>query len=76
VPLSSSISIQTRFFACFVIGGDHGRWFHNPRVPAWYPDFCFAYDVAIAVFLGWRLRQLKSAPKGSAMPSTTSGRSV
>ncbi len=54
----------------------HPHAFHNPGVPVWYPDFCFAYDVAAAVFLGWRLRQLKSAPKNSATLSTTSGSSV
>ena len=46
----------------------HPHAFHNPGVPVWYPDFCFAYDVAAAVFLGWRLRHLKSAPKGAAIP--------
>jgi hypothetical protein len=54
----------------------HPHAFHNPGVPVWYPDFCFAYDIVAAVFLGWRLRQLKSAHKGSAMPSSTSGSSV
>jgi hypothetical protein len=33
----------------------HPHAFHNPGVPVWYPEFCFAYDVAAAVFLGWRL---------------------
>ena len=42
----------------------HPHAFHNPGVPVWYPDFCFAYDVAAAVFLGRRLRQLNTAPKG------------
>jgi hypothetical protein len=38
----------------------HPHAFHNPGVPGWYPEFCFAYDVAAAGFLGWRLRQLES----------------
>ena len=51
----------------------HPHAFHNPGVPVWYPDFCFAYDVAAAVFLGWRLRHLKSAPMGSVMRSVRTG---
>ena len=54
----------------------HPHAFHNPGVPAWYPEFCLAYDVAAAGFLGWRLRQFKRAANGSAMPSTTSGGNV
>jgi protein-S-isoprenylcysteine O-methyltransferase Ste14 len=54
----------------------HPHAFHNSGVPVWYPEFCFAYDVAAAVFLGWRLRQLKFAPTDSAVLSTTSGSSV
>lgn len=27
----------------------------NPGVPAWWPAFCGAYDVAAAVYLAWRL---------------------
>ena len=54
----------------------HPHAFHNPGVPAWYPEFCLAYDVAAAAFLGWRIRQLKPASGVSAMPSTTSGGSV
>src|SRR5688500_7818062 len=34
----------------------HPHVFHNPGVPVWWPDFCMAYDVAAAVFLGWQLR--------------------
>ena len=54
----------------------HPHAFHNPGVPVWYPDFCFAYDMAAAVFLGWRLRQLKSVSNGNAAPSPASGGSV
>jgi hypothetical protein len=38
----------------------HPHAFHNPGVPGWYPEFCFAYDVAAAGFLGWRLREFKT----------------
>jgi hypothetical protein len=40
----------------------HPHAIHNPGVPHWWPEFCMAYDVAAAVFLGWRLRRLPSAP--------------
>ena len=33
----------------------HPHAIHNPAVPLWWPDFCMAYDIAAAVFLGWRL---------------------
>jgi hypothetical protein len=38
----------------------HPHAFHNPGVPAWYPEFCLAYDVAAAVFLGWNLCRSQS----------------
>ena len=47
----------------------HPHAFHNPGVPAWYPEFCFAYDIAAAAFLGWRLRQLKVVVNGGAIRS-------
>jgi hypothetical protein len=28
----------------------------NPGVPAWWPAFCLAYDVAAAAYLAWLLR--------------------
>jgi len=37
----------------------HGRLFENPGVPAWWPQFCLAYDVMAAAYLGsllWRAR--------------------
>ena len=34
----------------------HGALIANPGVPAWYPGFCFTYDVVFAGYLGWRLR--------------------
>jgi len=35
----------------------HGRLVANPGVPAWWPAFCGAYDVAAAGYLAWRLRR-------------------
>jgi hypothetical protein len=33
----------------------HERLVANPGVPAWWPAFCGAYDVAAAGYLAWRL---------------------
>ena len=33
----------------------HARLVTNPGVPAWWPAFCGAYDVAAAAYLAWRL---------------------
>ena len=33
----------------------HGQLVANPGVPAWWPAFCGAYDVAAAGYLAWRL---------------------
>ena len=33
----------------------HGQLVANPGVPAWWPAFCSAYDVAAAGYLAWRL---------------------
>ncbi|HEU0107121.1 MAG TPA: hypothetical protein VFT38_13175 [Vicinamibacteria bacterium] len=30
----------------------HGHLVANPGVPAWWPPFCLAYDIAAAAFLG------------------------
>jgi hypothetical protein len=35
----------------------HARLVANPGVPAWWPAFCMAYDLAAAGYLGWRLTQ-------------------
>ena len=32
-----------------------GSAIHNPGVPTWWPDFCFAYDVVAAAYLAWLL---------------------
>ena len=34
----------------------HGHVLENPGVPAWWPAFCAAYDVAAAGILAWLLR--------------------
>ena len=33
----------------------HDRVITNPGVPAWWPEFCFTYDVAAAGYLAWLL---------------------
>jgi hypothetical protein len=33
----------------------HAKAISNPGVPSWWPQFCFAYDVAAAGYLGWLL---------------------
>jgi hypothetical protein len=34
----------------------HGLVIPNPGVPPWWPEFCLAYDVTAAVYLGWLLK--------------------
>jgi len=34
----------------------HAAVISNPGVPTWWPEFCAAYDVTAAVFLGWLLK--------------------
>ncbi len=34
----------------------------NPGVPPWWPQFCFAYDVAAAAYLAYRLRRMPAKP--------------
>lgn len=31
----------------------HGSLVHNPGVPAWWPAFCMAFDLAAAACLAW-----------------------
>lgn len=35
----------------------HARLIADPGVPAFWPPFCFAYDVTAALILGWMLHQ-------------------
>jgi len=46
----------------------HDRLVSNPGVPSWWPSFCFAFDVLLAVFLSWLLRRgaLRARGAGSA----------
>jgi hypothetical protein len=34
----------------------HAAVIPNPGVPAWYPGFCFTFDVVFAAYLAWLLR--------------------
>jgi hypothetical protein len=33
----------------------HGAMIAIPGVPAWWPEFCLAYDLMAAAYLGWLL---------------------
>lgn len=35
----------------------HAAIISNPGVPAWWPAFCLAYDVAAAAYLAWLLQR-------------------
>jgi hypothetical protein len=37
----------------------HDHWIENPGVPAWWPTFCLAYDVAAATYLAGLLLRSK-----------------
>jgi len=39
----------------------HARVVVNPGVPAWWPAWCGAYDVAAAGYLAWRLTRVPAA---------------
>jgi hypothetical protein len=34
----------------------HGDVLSNPGVPAWWPEFCSAYDLTAAAYLAWLIR--------------------
>ena len=38
----------------------HGHVVENPGVPAWWPQFCLAYDVMAAGYLAWLLARAKA----------------
>jgi hypothetical protein len=48
----------------------HARFVDNPGVPAWWPAWCGAYDVAAAGYLAWRLARA-GAPAASSPTSAT-----
>ncbi len=41
----------------------HGHLFINPGVPAWWPQFCSAFDVVAAAFLAVLIRLAKTPAK-------------
>lgn len=43
----------------------HGHFIGNPGVPAWWPPFCLAYDVAAAAYLAWLLLQKRVCARAS-----------
>ena len=45
----------------------HGHMIENTGMPAWWPAFCAAYDVAAGLFLAWLLTR---APKPVAAPNS------
>lgn len=45
----------------------HGHVIENPGMPAWWPPFCAAYDVAAGLFLAWLLtRAHRSVPASTS----------
>ena len=44
----------------------HARLVDNPGVPAWWPAWCGAYDVAAAGYLAWRLARAGATSATSA----------
>ena len=46
----------------------HGLFFQNPGVPAWWPGFCSAADIAIAAFLGILLVMRPMDARPARMP--------
>ena len=49
----------------------HARFVVNPGVPAWWPAWCGAYDVAAAGYLAWRLARAGATSATSATRLTT-----
>jgi len=43
----------------------HGHLIANPGVPAWWPDFCLAYDVVAAAYLATLLSRSKVRAAGT-----------
>ena len=35
----------------------HGKMIANSGVPAWWPQFCFAYDIVAAAYLAWLIKR-------------------
>ena len=47
----------------------HDRLVSNPGVPAWWPSFCLAFDVVLALFLSWLLRRGALQARGATLAS-------
>jgi len=47
----------------------HGHMVTNPGVPAWWPAFCLAFDVAAAAFLAWLVVRAARSRQDSSMPA-------
>ena len=43
----------------------HGHVIDNPGMPAWWPPFCAAYDVAAGLFLAWLLTRARPSVAAS-----------
>jgi uncharacterized membrane protein len=50
----------------------HGHVVTNPGVPAWWPAFCLAYDVAAAAFLAWLVVRAAPSRQDSSIPAAGS----
>jgi hypothetical protein len=42
----------------------HGRVISNPGLPPFWPAFCSAFDVVIALYLGWMLQSGRVRARG------------
>jgi hypothetical protein len=42
----------------------HAAVIANPGVPAWWPEFCLAYDVTAAAYLAWLLQAGRLRARG------------
>ena len=52
----------------------HGHLIDNPGVPAWWPAFCLAFDVAAAGALAWRL--VRARARSETGPARGFGRRI
>ena len=48
--------VAAGLFAHGLFDAVHGELIANPGVPAWWPAFCAAYDIAAAAFLAFVIR--------------------
>ena len=45
----------------------HGLFISNPGEPDWWPQFCFAYDVAAGAYLAWLIKSGRVHPAAPAV---------